>query len=91
MRLSDIDMSADLWEYRLEKHKSAYRGKDRVIPLGPQAQEVIKPFLKADRSAYLFSPAGAGQGQFEDSELLWGETHSQSSPRRVTTYTRFAR
>src|SRR5262249_41696694 len=35
------------------------RGKDRVIYLGPQAQEVVKPFLKTDLQAYLFSPKDA--------------------------------
>jgi hypothetical protein len=27
-----------------------------VIPLGPQAQAIVREFLKADLGAYLFSP-----------------------------------
>src|SRR5207249_3319403 len=40
-------------------HKSAWRGHDRIIAIGPRGQAVIKPFLKTDLYAYLFSPAEA--------------------------------
>jgi integrase len=33
-----------------------HRGLDRVIFLGPQAQEVVRPFLTTNLEAYLFSP-----------------------------------
>ena len=39
------------------EHKTAWRGHDRIIAIGPRAQEVIKSFLKTDLHAYLFSPA----------------------------------
>lgn len=53
-----------LWEYRPSRHKLEHMGDDgadseRVIFLGVQAQEVIKPFLATDTQAYLFSPAAA--------------------------------
>ena len=41
------------------RHKTAWRGKERVIALGPQAQAIVKPFLTLDTEAYLFSPARA--------------------------------
>ncbi len=60
MRACDIEMDDRLgvWTYKPEEHKNAYREHERVVYLGPRAQEIIRPFLR-DRatSAYLFSPA----------------------------------
>ena len=59
MRGIDIDTSGHIWTYIPESHKTEHHGKNRTIYLGPRAQEVIRPFLKRDLSAYLFSPAEA--------------------------------
>jgi integrase len=56
MRACDIDMTGPVWLYRPHHHKVAYRGFCRVIPLGPQAQEIVKRHLKTSVEAYLFSP-----------------------------------
>jgi integrase len=56
-----IDRSDDPWIYRPVRHKNASRGKDRVIPLGPRAQEVLMPWLKADPDAIVFSPREASE------------------------------
>jgi integrase len=56
MRAIDLNMSGPVWTYRPASHKNRHRGLDRVIFLGPQAQEVIKPFLTTNLEAYLFSP-----------------------------------
>lgn len=59
MRGCDITMGGPLWEYVPQSHKSQHHGRERIILLGPQAQAVIRPFLKADTTAFLFSPAEA--------------------------------
>lgn len=59
MRTCDIDTSGNLWAYRPAGHKTAHHGHARVIFLGPQAQDVVGPFLKADLQAFLFVPAEA--------------------------------
>lgn len=59
MRGCDIDMTGPVWLYRPPAHKTGHRGKARVIALGPRAQDVVKPFLKLDAQAYLFSPREA--------------------------------
>jgi integrase len=41
-----LDRSGAIWVYRPKKHKTAYRGKARVVCLGPRAQEVLLPFLR---------------------------------------------
>jgi integrase len=59
LRACHIDMIGPVWLYRPPTHKTRHRGKDRVIALGPRAQEIVRPFLKLDLQAYLFSPAEA--------------------------------
>jgi integrase len=56
LRACDIDMSGAVWLYRPSQHKTRHKGKERVVALGPQAQAVVKPFLKLDTQAHLFSP-----------------------------------
>jgi integrase len=64
MRGCDLTMKADIWIYHPATHKNAWREEEsevhkRVIYLGPQAQKEIRPFLKSDLQAYLFSPKEA--------------------------------
>lgn len=59
MRAADIDTSGPTWLYRPHYHKLSYRGAERVIPLGPRCQEIIRGFLVPEVSAYLFSPKRA--------------------------------
>jgi integrase len=56
LRACDIDMTGPVWLYRPEQHKTSWRGHERVIALGPRAQEVLRPFLTLNTQAYLFSP-----------------------------------
>lgn len=64
MRPVDIEFNEStdgaVWLYRPRQHKTQHHGHERVVPLGPQAQAVIRPFL-ANRSvdAQLFSPREA--------------------------------
>jgi integrase len=57
LRPCDVDRSGDVWEYRPPDHKTAYRGRERVIYVGPQAQDVLRPYLIRDAQANCFSPA----------------------------------
>ena len=60
MRTADIDRSGtECWLYKPREHKTQHHGHERLIPLGPQAQEVLKGFLKADPDAFLFTPKEA--------------------------------
>lgn len=60
MRMNDLDCSGDVWLYRPGHHKTEHRGRQRIVALGPKAQEVLKPFLRAG-GGYLFQPAEAEQ------------------------------
>jgi len=67
MRTCDLDRADPAcWLYRPGSdagphgaHKNAWRGQDRVVPLGPQCVEILTPFLRADPAAFLFCPARA--------------------------------
>ena len=61
MRTGDLDMGGDVWVYTPSRHKTEHHGKTREVFIGPRGQEVLRPWLKADREAYLFSPAEAMQ------------------------------
>jgi integrase len=59
MRGQDLTPGEPNWEYRPARHKNAWRGHARVIPLGPRAQAIVREFLTPDLSAFLFSPRAA--------------------------------
>lgn len=59
MRGRDLTPGEPNWTYRPESHKTAWRGRDRAILLGPKAQAVLAEFLGDDRDAYLFRPEQA--------------------------------
>ncbi len=59
LRAADIDRSGKVWEYRPMTHKTEHRGQDRVIAIGPQAQLILRPWIEAHPSGFLFSPAEA--------------------------------
>jgi integrase len=63
MRAIDLDMTGKVSLYRPGSdqgahgvHKTAHHGQDRVIPIGPRGQEILRQWLKPDLYAYLFSP-----------------------------------
>jgi integrase len=41
-----IDRSGPVWRASLDKHKTAYVGKERIILIGPEAQAAILPWLR---------------------------------------------
>lgn len=56
MRACDLDTVGDVWFFRPERHKGLWRGKERVIAIGPRAQAIIKKYLGTKQDTYLFSP-----------------------------------
>jgi integrase len=76
-----IDRTGDPWIYQPVQHKTAARGKDRVIPIGPRAQEVLEPWLKADPDAILFSPREASQ-RFHEACMKPHRTDRQRAKKR---------
>jgi integrase len=89
MRTCDIDRSnPECWLYRPGsdrgehgKHKNAWRGQDRVIPLGPKAIAVLTPWLnEGDPTACLFQPRLATE---EANEKRRAKRQSRRTPRQA--------
>lgn len=63
LRPADLVRDDGPWQYRPRHHKTEHHGKDRVVWLGPQAQDVLRPFLdrvpQPDPERLLFSPQDA--------------------------------
>lgn len=57
MRGRDLNMGGEIWLYTPVEHKNAWRDLPRIIAIPKRAQEILKPFLRTDINAYLFSPA----------------------------------
>lgn len=74
LRTCDLDMSGKLWIYTPDQHKTAHHGKARRITLGPRAQEVLRPWLRTDPTAHLFSPREATE------ERLAARREARKSP-----------
>jgi integrase len=63
MRSCDIDTNGRTWMYTPESHKTEHLGKQRRVYLGPRAQAILRPWLKPELRAYLFSPTDAAAEQ----------------------------
>lgn len=44
LRLCDIDRRGKTWLYRPDEHKTEHYEKDRIVPIGPQAQAVLQAY-----------------------------------------------
>ena len=66
LRACDLDRSGDVWVYSptcpqtgKPRHKTAWRGKAKHIPIVPALQAILEPWLETctDPTSFLFSPA----------------------------------
>lgn len=46
LRGCDLTRGERTWEYRPARHKTAWRGRERVIVIGPQAHAILEPLLE---------------------------------------------
>lgn len=56
LRPCDIDRTGEVWRFVPESHKTEHFGRERVIFIGPKAQEVLLRYLARDSQAYCFRP-----------------------------------
>ena len=56
VRPCDVDRSGEVWVYVPGEHKTEHHGKQRVILIGPQGQEILTPFLLRPDDEYCFRP-----------------------------------
>ncbi len=86
LRPMDVNRSGKVWEYRPESHKTAYRGKERVVYIGPRSQAILRPYLLRPADAYSFSPAEAkdNHNALRREERKSSMTPSQRARKRKT-------
>ena len=77
MRTRDLDMGGQVWLYTPESHKTEHHGHSRKIFLGPQAVELLRPWLRANRDECLFQPREA---EAERKESLRATRKSRVQP-----------
>jgi integrase len=57
LRGRDVDMSGPVWVYTPATFKTEHHEDDaRTVLIGPDGQDVLRPWLVADRDAYVFDP-----------------------------------
>jgi integrase len=56
MHTGEVDRKGKVWRYTPRQHKTSHFGKQRVVQLGPKAQAALKPWLRLDPEAAIFSP-----------------------------------
>src|SRR5262249_23258584 len=60
MRAIDLEMTGPVWEYRPHRYKTEHHNdgattdRERIVFLGPRAQELLKPYLTLNVTDYLF-------------------------------------
>jgi integrase len=83
LRGLELEVSGPVWVYRPGSdqgpegdHKTAHHGHERTILIGPRAQAILKPWLKTDLTAFLFSP--------KEAEALRNATRRLQRKSRIT-------
>jgi integrase len=59
LRTCDLDTTGRIWCYMPASHKTEHHDRPRMIYLGPQAQEVLRPWLRTALQEFLFQPREA--------------------------------
>lgn len=81
LRPCDLDREAGpVWLYTPQEHKTEHHNRRRRIPLGPKAQEILRPWLDREPTAYCFSPAETMEARYE-------RTRKRPKPRRARSPT----
>ena len=86
MRPCDIETSGRIWYYRPSEHKTSYRGHDRIVPIGPKGQGIIKPFLKRKLDAYCFTPADSEIHRPHPKQRDFNSRYDRGTYRRAVQY-----
>ncbi len=66
LRPCDVDMSGEVWLYRPATHKTEHHGRERIIPIGPKGQEILRVYLSREKDANCFSPVDSERKRREE-------------------------
>ncbi len=81
IRPCDIDRSGTVWVYRPDSHKLGWLDQEKEILLGPQAQELLMPWLDGrEPTQYLFSPREVAEANARNLEKRRKRPSSKKVP-----------
>jgi integrase len=93
LRLADLDRSGEVWFYRPARHKTRYRGKSRVVAIGPKAQAVLNEYVAARHvppDKPVFSPEREREERFAEMRARrktkvqpWQASRRKARPKRA--------
>lgn len=88
LRLCEVERTGDVWVWRPAGHKTAWRGKGKVIVFGPRAQAVVNAFLAGGvepvkDTDWLFSPRAAREERFKTARAARKSKVTPSQSARV--------
>ena len=73
LNLAELDRSGDVWIYDPRQHKNAWRGQQRIVPLGAKCQAVLGPWIAAAETAgrqLVFPARGDGYNAFSFAQAV---------------------
>ena len=79
MRPGDIDTAGEVWIYEPFDHKNRWRGHRKQIPLGPEAQRILSPFLNREPQDFIFSPRESEAWRLEHRPPYHGRKRKRKS------------
>lgn len=84
LKAEHIDRTGPVWVITLDSHKTAHRGRERHLYVGPRGQQILSPFLlRAAAGEYLFRPADAFAERSEQAASHRREDQ-RPTPRKTT-------
>lgn len=51
IRLAELDRSGPVWKWALAEHKTARKGRQRLIAIGPKAQVYLLPYIETQQAS----------------------------------------
>lgn len=66
LRPCDLEHDGDIWLYRPTTHKGEHHSKVRVVPVGPSAQAILRPYIdRRKMTEFVFLPEDAHRERLE--------------------------
>ena len=81
IRPCDVDPSGPVWAYRPHSHKTQHHGRDRIIFIGAKGQDVLRPYLLRDKTAFVFAPRKGAKAAGQDPRAAPNTHLLRQSPR----------
>ncbi len=61
LRPCDVNREESVWTFRPAAHKTEHFGRERIVYVGPQGQQILARYLLRESTAYCFSPSDSEQ------------------------------